>query len=405
MTTAGADPADTEQTQRMEALGQLAGGIAHDFNNNLAVIVSYTGLATSRAAELAAHDIVADLDQITHAAERASELTRRLLTFARQEVIQPQVLDLNETVVRVQKLLTRTLGENVELSTVLSAGLWPILADPGQVEQVLVNLAINARDAMPDGGTIRVDTANVQVDAESVAGGSPATPGRYVQLRVADTGTGMAPEVLAHAFEPFYTTKMVGAGTGLGLATVHRIVSTSDATIAVQSEPGAGTTFTILIPVTDQAAVTVEEPPTYRRAPQGETVLVVEDDDALREVTRRILHRNGYQVLTAANGPEAIAVAGRHPGEIHLLVTDVVMPGMLGKEVARRICEAHPNIEVLFMSGYARPILASQGRLEPGVALLDKPFSEAALIAKAGQVLNGHFRGFRTILRDGGGPP
>jgi CheY-like chemotaxis protein len=338
-----------------------------------------------------------DVEQIRRAAERATDLTHQLLAFARREVIQPRVLDLNEAVTGVEELLRRTLGEDMELLINLPDDVWPILADPGQIEQILVNLAINASDAMPEGGTLSIDTANVAVDADSVAGGSRSEPGRHVRLRVSDTGSGMAPDVVAHAFEPFYTTKAHGAGTGLGLATVYGIATQAEATVSIKSELGAGTTFTIMFPVTSQAAAAIVEPTPYERSPKGETVLVVEDEDALREVTERIFTRNGYRVVTAANGPDALELVAHHEGEIHLLVTDVVMPHMLGKEVADRIRVIRPNIEVLFMSGYAQPVLASQGRLEAGVALIDKPFSEAALLKKAGQVLNGHFHGFRTI--------
>jgi PAS domain S-box-containing protein len=398
--------AQLQQAQRMEVLGRLAGGVAHDFNNLLAVILNYASFVAEELASMAGSAAewdrrrqVAqrDVGQIQRAAERATDLTHQLLAFARREVVQSRVLNLNGVVADVEELLRRSIGEDMELTTSLADELWPILADPGQVEQILVNLAVNARDAMPDGGTLRIDTANIDVDAESVAGGSPARPGRYVRLRVSDTGTGMSPEVIAHAFEPFFTTKGDGSGTGLGLATVYGIVAQADATIGIKSEPGAGTTFTIMLPVTDEAAVTIEEPASYQRVPRGETVLVVEDEEALREVTERIFTRNGYHVITAANGIEAIAVAADHDGEIHLLVTDVVMPRMLGKEVAEQIRRLRPEIEVLYMSGYAQPVLASQGRLEPGVALVDKPFSEAALLAKAAQVLNGHFRGFETV--------
>jgi len=395
-----------QQAQRLEVLGRLAGGVAHDFNNLLAVILNYAAFVSEELAatagsapdwerrrQVAQRDVI----QIQRAAERGTNLTHQLLAFARREVVQSLVLNLNDVVTDVEELLRRTLGEDMELVTSLSRSLWPILADPGQLEQVLVNLAINARDAMPGGGTLRIDTANVVVDADSVAGGSPALPGRYVRLRISDTGTGMPADIIAHAFEPFFTTKGDGSGTGLGLATVYGILAQAEATISIQSEPGAGTTFTILLPVTDQTAVAIEEPPPYERNPKGETVLVVEDENALREVTERILTRNGYRVITAANGPEALTLAAHHEGEIHLLITDVVMPKMLGKEVAERIREIRPDIEVLYMSGYAQPVLASQGRLEPGVALVDKPFSEAELLAKAGQVLNGHFGGFRTV--------
>jgi PAS domain S-box-containing protein len=398
--------AQLQQAQRLEVLGQLAGGVAHDFNNLLGVILNYASFVseeltyeTESALDWERRRKVAqrDVEQIQRAAERATALTHQLLAFARREVVQPRVLNLNDGVREVEELLRRTLGEDMELVTSLPGDLWPILADPGQIEQVLVNLAINARDAMPGGGTLRIDTANVVVDADSVAGGSPARPGRHVRLRVSDTGTGMSADVISHAFEPFFTTKGEGSGTGLGLATVYGIVTQAEATIDINSEPGAGTTLTIMLPVTEEAAVTIEDPATYQRTPQGETVLVVEDQEALREVTERIFTRNGYLVITAANGPEALAVAASHEGEIHLLVTDVVMPKMLGKEVAERIRQFRPDIEVLYMSGYAQPVLASQGRLEPGMALVDKPFSEADLLAKAAQVLNGHFRGFQTV--------
>jgi PAS domain S-box-containing protein len=397
--------AQLQQAQRLEVLGRLAGGVAHDFNNLLAVILNYASFVSEEltsAAESAPEwegrqGAQRDVGQIQRAAERATDLTHQLLAFARREVVQARVLNLNDVVGEVEQLLRRTLGEDMELVTSLPDDLWPILADPGQIEQILVNLSVNARDAMHGGGTLRIDTANVTVDADSVAGGSPAVPGPYVRLRVSDTGAGMSADVLSHVFEPFFTTKGDASGTGLGLATVYGIVTQAEATIAIQSEPGAGTTFNIMLPVTDQSAVAIEEPAPYERSPKGETVLVVEDEPALREVTERIFTRNGYCVISAANGPEAIMLAAQHGGDIHLLVTDVVMPKMLGKEVAERVREIRPDIEVLYMSGYAQPVLASLGRLEPGVALVDKPFSEAALLAKAGQVLNGHFRGFETI--------
>jgi CheY-like chemotaxis protein len=297
----------------------------------------------------------------------------------------------------VEEMLRRTLGEHIELVTSLAGDLWPVLADPGQLEQVLVNLALNARDAMPAGGTLTIDTSNITVDDDTIAGGSQARKGRNVRLRVGDTGTGIPADVGQHVFEPFFTTKPDGGGTGLGLATVYGILTQADGDIRIYSESGHGTTFTITLPITAEAAAPVAEPVPYQRAPKGETVLVVEDEEALREVTRRIFTRNGYQVITAANGPEALRIAVGHPGEIHLLVTDVVMPQMLGKEVAEKMRLIKPEIEVVFMSGYARPVLASQGRLDPGVALVEKPFSEADLLAMAGQVLNGHFHGFATI--------
>jgi PAS domain S-box-containing protein len=396
------DRLQAQQAQRLESLGQLAGGVAHDFNNLLAVILNYVSFVSEELAAATGRDPAqhleaasADLAQVKMAAERAARLTRQLLTFARREVVRPQVLDLDKVITAVEEMLRRTIGEHVELVTSLAGSLWPVLADPGQVEQVLVNLAVNARDAMPAGGTLTIDTGNIIVDADTVAGGPKAREGRNVRLRVSDTGTGMTADVVEHVFEPFFTTKAEGAGTGLGLATVYGILSQADGHIRIYSEPGAGTTFTIMLPVTAEAAVPVVEAVPCQQAPTGETVLVVEDEPALREVTRRILTRNGYQVITAANGPDALRIARDHPGEIHLLVTDVVMPQMLGKEVADRMRAIRPGIEVLFMSGYARPVLAAQGRLDPSVALVEKPFSEADLMAMAGQVLNGHFPGFR----------
>jgi signal transduction histidine kinase/CheY-like chemotaxis protein len=393
-----------QQAQRLESLGQLAGGVAHDFNNLLAVILSYASFISEELATPSGPDwperlesVRGDLGQITLAAERAASLTRQLLAFARREVVRPQVLDLDRVITAVQELLDRTLGEHIELITTLAGDLWPVLADPGQLEQVLVNLAVNARDAMPGGGTLTIDTSNITVDADTVAGGSRARQGRNVRMRISDTGTGMPADVLEHVFEPFFTTKEEGTGTGLGLATVYGILTQAEGQIQIYSEPGTGTTFSITLPVTAQELVPLAAPVPYRRSPKGETVLVVEDEEALRQVTKRIFARNGYHVITAANGPQALDIARAYPGEIHLLVTDVVMPRMLGKEVADKMRAIKPGIEVLFMSGYARPVLASQGSLEPNVALVEKPFSEAELLSQAGQVLDGHFPGFKTI--------
>ena len=393
-----------QQAQRLENLGQLAGGIAHDFNNLLAVIINYvtfvseemnaaTGPDWARRWETASVDV----EQIRLAAERAARLTHQLLAFARREVVRPQVIDLDQVISGVTEMLRRTLGEHIELSTSSTGELWPVLADPGQLEQVLVNLVVNARDAMPGGGTLTIETSNVTVDADFIAGGSKARPGRNVRLRVSDSGTGMPADVIEHAFEPFFTTKPEGAGTGLGLATVYGIITQAEGDIQIYSEPGAGTTFNIMLPATTETAVTVKEHLPYQRSPKGETILVVEDEEALREVTRRIFSRNGYHVITAASGPEAIEIAGGYQGDIHLLVTDVVMPQMLGKEVAEKVQAIKPDIEVLFMSGYARRVLTSQGMLDPKVALVEKPFSEIELMDIAAQVLNGHFRGFKTI--------
>jgi PAS domain S-box-containing protein len=381
--------AQHNQSERLAVLGQLAGGVAHDFNNLLAVILNYAAFV---AEDLAGPDtdIAAagnDVAQIQRAAERAADLTHQLLAFARREVIRPRVLDLNRVVSEVEQLLRRTIGADVLLEADLAADLWPVLADPGQMEQVLVNLAINARDAMSGGGTLRIDTANVVLDGDTEM---MLRPGRHVRLRISDTGTGMPPEVLEHVFEPFFTTKAEGAGTGLGLSTVYGIVTQTQGAITILSQPGVGTTFMILLPITDEVALPEEEAAPYERTPSGETVLIVEDAEALREVTVRIFVRGGYHVLSAADGAEALALVAEHDGDIHLLITDVVMPKMLGKEVAERVVALKPDIQVLFMSGYAQPVLAAQGRLDRDVHLIEKPFAAAAIIETAGRILHGH---------------
>jgi PAS domain S-box-containing protein len=395
-----------QQGQRLEILGQLAGGVAHDFNNLLAVILNYAAFVAEEIDAGPGSDLTAagrDVAQIQRAAQRATALTHQLLAFARREIVQPRVLDLNNAVTEVQQLLHRTLGEDVVLRTELGVDLWPVLADEGQIEQVLVNLAVNARDAMSGGGALTIQSANIVVEPDPA--GARAPVGRCVRLRISDTGCGMPADVAAHVFEPFYTTKSDSGGTGLGLATVYGIVTQAGGAITIHSAPGAGTTFTITFPVTEERAVPVQENVSYHRVPAGETVLVVEDEQALREVTHRIFSRGGYHVITAANGAEAVALAHDYDGEIHLVLTDVVMPNMLGKEVVERIREIRPGVEVLYMSGYAQPVLASQGRLDPGVNLIEKPFSAAALIDMAGQILDGHFEGFRNVETVGDNPP
>jgi PAS domain S-box-containing protein len=388
--------AQLQQSQRLESLGQLAGGVAHDFNNLLAVMLNYTSFVAEEIAKVdEAEDgerwssVRHDLNQVVRAGERATELTHQLLAFGRREVVRPQLLDLNTVVAEVEQLLRRTIGEHIRLHTWLAADLWPVLADAGQLGQVLVNLAVNARDAMPDGGTLTIDTANVVVDEAGASVRPGLVAGRQVQLRVADTGTGMSAEVAQRVFEPFFTTKPKGEGSGLGLATVYGIITQAGGHIEIQSVPGAGTTFTTLLPVSAATpAVVVEEPVRLPLSQGGETVLVVEDEDALREVTRRILTRNGYRVLTAASGPEAIKIAEHSSEDIHLLLTDVIMPHMLGKELAMRVSETCPGVRVLYMSGYAQPVLASQGTLDPGVTLVEKPFSEHTLLDRVRAVLD-----------------
>jgi CheY-like chemotaxis protein len=373
-------------------LGQLAGGVAHDFNNLLAVILNQAAFVTEELAGGPEADLAAvgrDVGQIERAAERATALTHQLLAFARREITRPRVLDLNDVVTDLEQLLHRTIGEDVRLQTELTARLWPVLADPGQIEQVLAHLAVNARDAMSDGGVLTIDSANTVIDAASIPAGSEVRAGRYVRLRVSDTGTGMAPEVVERAFEPFFTTRADGIGSGLGLATVHGIVAQAGGSASIHSQLAVGTTVTILLPVTDEAAQPVTTDAAYHGTPNGEMVLIVEDEESLRDVAERIFIRGGYQVITAASGPEAIALAAEYDGEIDLLVTDVVMPHMLGKEVAERIRAVKPGIEVLYMSGYAQPVLATQGRLDADAQVIEKPFSAASLIEKAGRTLGG----------------
>jgi PAS domain S-box-containing protein len=389
--------AQLEQAQRLEGLGQLAGGVAHDFNNLIAVILNYAALVGEEIDMAAAGGTGPqwkaasdDVGQIRRAAERAAGLTRQLLSFARREVIQPQVIDLNNLVRTMSAVLRRTLGADLSLITHLAEDLPPILADPGQIDQVILNLAVNARDAMPDGGSLTLSTDSLHVDPAFAAEWSSVLPGHYVRLMVTDTGIGMTPEVMAHAFEPFYTTKSKGAGTGLGLATVYGAVTQAEGHIRIQSEVGKGTTFTILLPVTTQSPSEAARVPPSRRVAQGQTVLIIEDEHALREVTRRLLARQGYTVLTAADGAEAINVAHHHQGRLDLLLTDVVMPKMLGKAAAEKITNARPGTRVLYMSGYAHTVLSSQGRLDPHVALLNKPFTERELLAKVGAVLSPH---------------
>jgi PAS domain S-box-containing protein len=377
------------RSQRLESLGQLAGGVAHDFNNLLAVISNYAAFVAEEIAGQTPPDrwqaVSEDVMQIQRAAERAAGLTHQLLAFARRDVIQPRVLNLNQVIEGVEQLLLRTLGEHVELSTHLAAGLGPVMGDPGQLEQVLVNLAVNARDAMPGGGRLILATADVDVDADYTASRVGLAPGRYASLKISDTGTGMPQSVIDRAFEPFFTTK--GEGTGLGLATVYGIITQLGGYVQIYSEPGLGTTFTILLPQTDQAAREAAAAPSFSRAGAGETILVVENEEAMREVTKRILTRNGYQVITAVNGLDAIQVAASHPSGIDVLLTDVIMPQMLGQEAAERIRASYPAIKVLFMSGYTQGILDTQGVLETGDNLIEKPLTEASLLAKLGEIM------------------
>jgi PAS domain S-box-containing protein len=381
------------QSQRLESLGQLAGGIAHDFNNLLGVIVNFALFAKEKV--LASGNgspspglqlAVKDIDRIVRAGESAARLTHQLLAFARREVIRPEPIDVNSVVAELEPLVTRTLGEHIEFVTTAGKDLWPALMDPGQLEQVLTNLVVNARDAMPAGGKLVIDCENVNVDDAYAAGRPGLKPGRYVRIRVTDTGTGMDAATLSRVFEPFFTTKPKGQGTGLGLATVYGIVNQAGGDISIYSEVGVGTRAHVLLPASDEAP----SPPAAVTPPReraSATVLVVEDADDLREITELILTKNGYRVITAPNGVAALDVVKNRPDVIDLLLTDVVMPHMQGPELVKRVAALRPEIRVLYMSGYARPIVSAGGTLDDGVLLLEKPFTEPVLLAKVEQAL------------------
>ena len=380
------------QSQRLESLGQLAGGVAHDFNNLLGVISNYAAFAGEEVAKEAPDErwqtVGDDIREIQQAAAQGAELTHQLLAFARQERIQPRALNVNNAVLSVEQLLIRTLGEHIELITDLAADLPPVLADPGQIQEVLVNLAVNARDAMPQGGKLIIHTASTSIDDIASQGELP--PGQYVVLQVSDTGTGIAKDIQDRVFEPFFTTKPKGEGTGLGLATVYGIIIQAGGDVRINSEPGLGTSLTALLPITEQdialAAPSAADPPRGH----GQTVLVVEDEPAMREVTRRILDRSGYHVVAAASGHEALDVLASQLEHIDVLLTDVIMPHMQGKELADKIRILQPAAQVVFMSGYTQGLLGAQGVLGPGVHLIEKPFTESTLLTELHEVLSAH---------------
>jgi PAS domain S-box-containing protein len=377
------------QAQKMEAVGRLAGGVAHDFNNLLTAILGSTDLLLETLP--VDHPGRDEGAEIRKAALRAADLTRQLLAFSRQQVLAPRVLDLNDVVANLHKMLRRLIGEDVDLRTTLAEEVGAVRADPGQLEQVIVNLAVNARDAMPNGGKLTIETANVDV-AEG-KGDAAAVPvvesGAYVLLVVSDTGTGMDAETKARMFEPFFTTKPKGQGTGLGLATVYGIVKQSGGYVWVDSEPGHGTTFKIYLPRVDADVDPQPASPDIRRLNGSETVLLVEDQDQVRELTKRLLEVRGYRVLVAASGPEALQLAEGHTGQIQLLVTDVVMPGMSGREVGLLLAPTHRDMRVLYLSGYPDPSVVDQGVLAPGTPFLQKPFTSEGLARKVREVLDG----------------
>ena len=368
------------QSQKMDAIGRLAGGVAHDFNNLLMVIQSYSELIREGLA--VADPKRDDVDEILAAARRASALTKQLLAFSRREPVQPATLHLNDIVSGIEKMLQRIIGEDVELFTELSPVLGLIRADAGQLDQVILNLAVNARDAMPDGGQVTIETQNVTLDQEYADTHSHLLPGEFVMLAVTDTGVGMDAQTQRRIFEPFFTTKELGKGTGLGLATVYGIVQQSGAQIFVYSELGHGTTFRIYFPRLDSAAVAAPSRPAAASKSVGGTVLLVEDDAAVRQVAARILRARGFTVLEARRPSEARMVCEEHGSEIDLLLTDVIMPESTGPQLARELTARHPQLRVLYMSGYPGGAAKRSGALEPGTPYVEKPFSPSILVER-----------------------
>jgi signal transduction histidine kinase len=383
------------QQERLESLGQLAGGVAHDFNNLLSVMLNFATFASEQVGAAVAHEDVGeittaetDLRRVIEAAERAARLTRQLLTFARREVVRPETVDVGEVITQLEPLLQRSLGEHVELVFEPHGELWPVVIDRGHLEQIVVNLAVNARDAMPDGGHLSVEVENIEVDEAYAASQHDLATGRYVRLRVSDTGMGMDEATLSRAFEPFFTTKPSHQGSGLGLATIHGLINQAGGSAQLYSELERGTTFTGLFPADPGAVITPVETIESPVLDGVERVLVVEDEDDLRELATRMLRRHGYSVESASNGPDALRLAKRRGEPFDLLVTDVVMPRMLGREVAEKLAAVIPGLKVLFMSGYAQPMLGARGILETGVALLDKPFTEVKFLTHVREVLD-----------------
>lgn len=375
------------QAAKMEAVGRLSGGVAHDFNNLLSVILSYT---TSMLDELpAAHPMREDLGEVRRAGQRAADLTRQLLAFSRRQPMELKVLSLNELVKSTGGLLQRLIGEDVELKMDFEPRLGRVRVDPGQMVQVVMNLAVNARDAMPSGGRLSIRTANVDLEDEHAAAQLELPVGLYVLLRVSDTGTGMDEATLARLFEPFFTTKAPGEGTGLGLATIFGIVKQSGGTIRVQSQPGQGATFDVYIPRSEQAAESGGERPERMHTENGnELVLLVEDDEQVRTLVRRILGHHGYEVLEADGVEKALALFEQYEDSIDLLLTDVVMPRMSGRELAERLLRSHGALKVLYMSGYTEDVASRHGVVESSAAFLLKPLTPRALLRKVREVLD-----------------
>jgi PAS domain S-box-containing protein len=374
------------QAQKMESVGRLAGGVAHDFNNMLGVIIGHAEMALEEEGETGRPH----LQEIHKAALRSADLTRQLLAFARKQTVAPQILNLNDTVTNMLKILRRLIGEDIDLVWAPGVALWPVRVDPSQIDQILANLCVNARDAVAGVGKVLIETENVTLDETYCADRADFVPGDYVMLAVSDDGCGMDREMLSRIFEPFFTTKEMGQGTGLGLATVYGVVRQNEGYVNAYSEPGQGSTFRIYLPRHgDVLPPSPHKPVPARPGRGGETLLLVEDEPAILDVARIMLERLGYRVLTAGSPGEAIRLAREEPGRIHLLVTDVVMPEMNGRDLADRLRPLNHDMKILFMSGYTANVVAHRGVLDGGVSFLQKPFSVSALAAKVRDVLDG----------------
>jgi nitrogen-specific signal transduction histidine kinase len=379
------------QAQKMEAVGRLAGGVAHDFNNLLTVIKGHAELLLDRTKNDEWFQRKAE--QIEKAANRAATLTRQLLAFSRMQVLQSKDFDLCEIVADMGKMLPRLIGENIELEIVAKTRGGQVKADPGQMEQVILNLAVNARDAMPHGGKLRIETSDVELDEVFARMHPPIEPGLYVSLVVSDTGVGMAPETQAHIFEPFFTTKEVGKGTGLGLATVYGVIKQSGGYIWVTSEPGKGATFQIYLPLVQERQEPAPVPTVHEDVPFGtETILIAEDEKEVREIAREFLVLSGYTVLEARDGEEALKIAASHAGPIHVLITDMIMPAVGGRELAERISESRPETRIIYMSGYAEYGGEGKTGVEEGGILLTKPFTRMGIVRMVNDILRANVR-------------
>jgi PAS domain S-box-containing protein len=374
------------QAHKMEAIGSLAGGVAHDFNNLLTIIKGYSDLSLEQLDR--GSPLRPNIEAIREAAGRAAALTRQLLAFSRKQQVALRVLDLNSAVANMDRMLRRLIGEDIILVTQLNPNLTYVRADPVQIEQIILNLAVNARDAMPNGGNLTIETSNVELDEEYADKQLGMRPGPYVMLAVSDSGTGMDEETRAHIFEPFFTTKERDKGTGLGLSTVYGIVKQSGGHIWVYSEPGRGTSFKIYFPQVEAQLSPAEAPKAERSKGGSETVLLVEDEEGVRTLARKILERDGYCVLEACHGAEATSIAQQHHGKIDLMVTDVVMPGMSGRALAKSMAARWPNMKVLFLSGYTNDAIIRNGMLEPEMCFLQKPFTADALSKKVRDLLD-----------------